>query len=153
MNRSLDAIQASATQVRLEPDSEAAKRNAVFYQQRPGVTRKDFIPRQVKHLKTTTVVLWLLLNIYCHASSPLSYTLPTLTPSYLAVSSPSLSFPIHLSSQDVMPVIERQELEYSFVHMIDEVSGHLIELMDAEERGATDEDEGTDEILVRWPIA
>ena len=57
VNRSLDAIQASATQVRLESDSEAAKRNAVFYQQRPGVTRKDFIPRQVEHLKTTTVVL------------------------------------------------------------------------------------------------
>lgn len=65
------------------------------------------------------------------------------------MSSPSLSFPVHPSSQDVMPVIERQELEYNFVHMIDEVSGHLIELMDAKERGATDEDEGTDEILVR----
>ena len=48
VNRTLDALQASATQVRLEPDSEAAKRNAVFYQQRPGVTRKDFLPREVR---------------------------------------------------------------------------------------------------------
>lgn len=50
-----------------------------------------------------------------------------------------------------MPIIKKQELEHSFVHVIDEVSGHLIEIMDAEERGATNEDEGTDEILV-WEM-
>ena len=58
--------------------------------------------------------------------------------------SPSLS----LVLQDVMPAIKKRELEHSFVHIVDEVSGHLIEIMEAEERGATNEDEGTDEILV-----
>ena len=47
-----------------------------------------------------------------------------------------------------MPAIKKRELEHSFVHIVDEVSGHLIEIMEAEERGATNEDEGTDEILV-----
>ena len=46
-----------------------------------------------------------------------------------------------------MPAIKKRELEHSFVHIVDEVSGHLIEIMEAEERGATNEDEGTDEIL------
>ena len=50
-----------------------------------------------------------------------------------------------------MPAIKKRELEHSFVRVIDEVSGHLIEIMEAEERGATNEDEGTDEILV-WEI-
>ena len=53
--------------------------------------------------------------------------------------------------QDVMPIIMQRELEHGFVHIIDEVSGHLIEIMEAEERGATNEDEGTDEILV-WEM-
>ena len=48
-----------------------------------------------------------------------------------------------------MPVIKKQELEHDFVGIFDEVSGHLIEIMDAEVRGATNEDEGTDEVLVR----
>jgi hypothetical protein len=47
-----------------------------------------------------------------------------------------------------MPVIKKRELEHSFVHIVDKVSGHLIEIMEAEERGATNEDDGTDEILV-----
>ena len=48
VNRSMEAIQSSATQVRLEPHSEIAKRNAVFYRQQEGVTRKDFVPREVR---------------------------------------------------------------------------------------------------------
>ena len=47
-----------------------------------------------------------------------------------------------------MPVIKNQELEYNFIHVIDEMSGHLIELMEAEQRGATNEEEGTDAVLV-----
>ena len=136
VNRSLDALQASATQVRLEPDSEAAKRNAVFYKQRPGVTGKDFIPREVG---------WI---IKCIGRLPVLYcACHNLSLSPLPL---SLSPPPSLSPwlQDVMPVIKKQELEHSFVHIVDEVSGHLIEIMEAEERGATNEDEGTDEILV-----
>ena len=47
VNESLAAIQASATQLQLEPHSEVAKKNAVFYRQQHGVTRKDFKPREV----------------------------------------------------------------------------------------------------------
>ena len=47
VNASLPAIQASATQLQLEPHSDVAKKNAVFYRQQHGVTRKDFIPREV----------------------------------------------------------------------------------------------------------
>ena len=47
-----------------------------------------------------------------------------------------------------MPAIERRELEHSFIRVFDELSGHLVEIMGAEERGATAEDDGTDEVLV-----
>ena len=47
VNASLPAMQASATQLQLEPHSDVAKKNAVFYRQQHGVTRKDFIPREV----------------------------------------------------------------------------------------------------------
>ncbi|CAI8035393.1 Prolyl 3-hydroxylase 1 [Geodia barretti] len=47
VNASLPAIQASATQLQLEPHSDVAKKNAVFYRQQHGVTRKDFIPREL----------------------------------------------------------------------------------------------------------
>ena len=47
VNESLAAIQASATQLQLESHSEVAKKNAVFYRQQHGVTRKDFKPREV----------------------------------------------------------------------------------------------------------
>ena len=47
VNASLPAIQASATQLQLEPHSDVAKKNAVFYRQQHGVTREDFIPREV----------------------------------------------------------------------------------------------------------
>lgn len=75
LNRSMDAVQASATQVRLEPDSEVARRNAVFYRQQPGVTRKDFLPRE-----------------------------------------------------DVLPHIKELEAEHAFLHVVDELSGHLLEV-------------------------
>lgn len=42
LNQSIAAVEASATQSRLEPDSEVAKRNAVFYRQQKGVSRNDF---------------------------------------------------------------------------------------------------------------
>jgi leucine proline-enriched proteoglycan (leprecan) len=74
LNASLPAIQASATQVELEPHSDVAKKNAVFYQQQQGVTRKDFIPRE-----------------------------------------------------DVQPMIEAIELEHAFMHILDDLSGHLHE--------------------------
>ena len=47
VNASLPAIQASATQLQLEPHSDVAKKNAVFYRQQHGVIREDFIPREV----------------------------------------------------------------------------------------------------------
>ena len=47
-----------------------------------------------------------------------------------------------------MPAIEQRELEQSFIRVFDDVSGHLMDVMEAEERGATDEDDGTDEVLV-----
>ena len=47
VNTGLPAIQAWATQLQLEPHSDVAKKNAVFYRQQHGVTRKDFIPREV----------------------------------------------------------------------------------------------------------
>jgi len=46
----MEAIQCSATQVRIEPHSEVAKRNAVYYRKQEGVTRKDFVPREVRTL-------------------------------------------------------------------------------------------------------
>ena len=50
MNQSLAAAEASATQTRLEPDSEVAKRNGVFYRQQKGITRNDFNVRKVNIL-------------------------------------------------------------------------------------------------------
>ena len=47
-NQSLQALQSSAAHSRLEPTNEAAQRNSVFYLQQPGVTRKDFKPREVR---------------------------------------------------------------------------------------------------------
>ncbi|XP_064389376.1 cartilage-associated protein-like [Halichondria panicea] len=46
LNRSRDAVSAVATRVRLDPSNEEARRSAVFYKQRPGVTTKDFKPRE-----------------------------------------------------------------------------------------------------------
>ena len=43
VNASLPAIQASATQLQLEPHSDVAKKNAVFYRQQHGVAHKVFI--------------------------------------------------------------------------------------------------------------
>lgn len=45
-NQSLQALQASAAHVALEPENESAKRNSVFYLRQPGVTQKDFKPRK-----------------------------------------------------------------------------------------------------------
>ena len=47
VNQSLQALQASAAQVRLEPTTKMPQRNSVFYLRQPGVTRKDFAPRKV----------------------------------------------------------------------------------------------------------
>ena len=47
VNQSLQALQASAAQVRLEPTTKMPQRNSVFYLRQPGVTRKDFTPRNV----------------------------------------------------------------------------------------------------------
>ncbi len=47
VNESLQAVQASAAHVKLEPNSKVAKRNSVFYLRQPGVTKKDFKPREV----------------------------------------------------------------------------------------------------------
>eukprot|EP00731_Ephydatia_muelleri_P019626 Em0012g451a len=46
LNQSVAAVEASATQARLEPNSEVAKRNGVFYRQQKGVTRNDFNVRK-----------------------------------------------------------------------------------------------------------
>ena len=50
VNQSVAAVEASATQARLEPNSEVAKRNGVFYRQQKGVTRNDFNVRKVNDL-------------------------------------------------------------------------------------------------------
>ena len=47
VNQSLQALQASAAQVHLEPTTKMPQRNSVFYLRQPGVTRKDFTPRKV----------------------------------------------------------------------------------------------------------
>ena len=47
VNQSLQALQASAAQVRLEPTTKMPQRISVFYLRQPGVTRKDFTPRKV----------------------------------------------------------------------------------------------------------
>lgn len=50
VNQSVAAVEASATQARLEPNSEVAKRNGVFYRQQKGVTRNDFNVRKVNDI-------------------------------------------------------------------------------------------------------
>ncbi|CAI8019392.1 Prolyl 3-hydroxylase 1 [Geodia barretti] len=92
LNASLPAIQASATQLQLEPHSDVAKKNAVFYRQQHGVTRKDFIPRE-----------------------------------------------------DVQPLIESMDLEHSFMHVLDELSGHLEQF--GEERQGGEEGQDDAELL------
>jgi leucine proline-enriched proteoglycan (leprecan) len=87
LNTTLPAIRASATQVQLEPHSEVAKKNAVFYRQQMGVTRNDFIPRE-----------------------------------------------------DVQPLIQAIDQEHAFMHVLDELSGHLEQFGEERERGEEDED-------------
>ena len=52
MNRSVDAVVASAARARLDPDNEDAVRSAVFYKQRPGVSSRDYKIREVLHTVT-----------------------------------------------------------------------------------------------------
>ena len=51
-------------------------------------------------------------------------------------------------SQDVLPHIEKLEEEHAFLHIVDEVSGHLTEVGGAEGDGERNEVEGNDVELV-----
>ena len=59
MNKSKEAVHASAAHVMLEPKSQSAKGNSVFYLRQPGVTKKDFVPREVKFYRLTLIVEYL----------------------------------------------------------------------------------------------
>lgn len=148
MNQSLEAVQASAAHVRLEPDSEVAKRNSVFYLRQPGVTKKDFFPKQASGLslflatlewsQTTADFKKFFQNLKWRAQNFAIHSVQ-----YILCPPPS---PL----QDMLAEVEKREADLKMLQLYKEATGH-----GSDSAGKDQEKEESDDLnakLVSLPI-